>query len=179
MTHRAIVMFSILVLFLMSVGVSAKAGGQAPTSDPAARAVRAFYTYHLAHKKDFNVRNIQLRKRFLTGELYDLLYQQIVQLTCQKSLSELNIPNVKILFVSEMVCVKSTHRSSSRVGCRCLTAGLRGYTYRHQEQHKNREHHDRAMSHLFLLLCSIQLFQSDILRGQVTNLIECDYLIAE
>ena len=77
MTHRAIVMFSILVLFLMSVGVSAKAGGQAPTSDPAARAVRAFYTYHLAHKKDFNVRNIQLRKRFLTGELYDLLIKQL------------------------------------------------------------------------------------------------------
>ena len=77
MTHRAIVMFSILVLFLMSVGVSAKAGGQAPTSDPAARAVRAFYTYHLAHKKDFNVRNIQLRKRFLSAELYDLLMKQL------------------------------------------------------------------------------------------------------
>lgn len=77
MTRRAIVMYSILVLFLMTVGISASAGGQAPTSDPATRAVRAFYTYHLAHNKDFNVRNLQLRKRFLTAELYDLLMKQL------------------------------------------------------------------------------------------------------
>ena len=77
MTHRVTVMLSILVLFLMPVGISANAAGQAPTPDPATRAVRAFYTYHLAHNKDFKVRNIQLRKRFLTAELYDLLMKQL------------------------------------------------------------------------------------------------------
>jgi len=39
--------------------------------------VRAFYTYHLAHNKDFTVRNIQLRKRWLTPELYNLLLKEL------------------------------------------------------------------------------------------------------
>jgi len=77
MTHRLTVKLSIVVLFLISVGIRATTAGQVPTSDPATRAVRAFYTYHLAHNKNFNVRNIQLRKRFLTAELYDLLMKQL------------------------------------------------------------------------------------------------------
>jgi hypothetical protein len=49
----------------------------ANSQDAASKSVRAFYTYHLAHNKDFTVRNIQLRKRFLTPELYNLLLKEL------------------------------------------------------------------------------------------------------
>jgi hypothetical protein len=45
--------------------------------EAASRAVRAFYTYHLARNKDFTVRNVRLRKRWLTPELYNLLLGEL------------------------------------------------------------------------------------------------------
>ena len=48
-----------------------------PGQAAAVRAVRSFYTFHLARNKDFTVRNIQLRRRFLSPELYDLLLKEL------------------------------------------------------------------------------------------------------
>ena len=45
--------------------------------DPAQAAVRSFYQFHLAHNKDFTVRNIRLRKRWLTPELFALLLGEL------------------------------------------------------------------------------------------------------
>jgi hypothetical protein len=45
--------------------------------EAASRAVRSFYTYHLARNKDFTVRNVRLRKRWLTPELYNLLLGEL------------------------------------------------------------------------------------------------------
>jgi hypothetical protein len=62
------------VLFIRGGGIFA----QGPNAqDAALKSVRAFYTYHLAHNKDFTVRNIQLRKRWLTPELYNLLLKEL------------------------------------------------------------------------------------------------------
>ena len=43
----------------------------------AVKAVRSFYTFHLAHNKRFTVRNVQLRKRFLSADLYGLLLKEL------------------------------------------------------------------------------------------------------
>ena len=48
--------------------------GQQPS---AASAVNSFYRFHLSHNMDFNARNIQLRRRWLTPELYQLLLNEI------------------------------------------------------------------------------------------------------
>jgi hypothetical protein len=78
MTNRSRLVLLIGPLFtvLFIVGNSVLAQTPKP-EDAALRSVRAFYTYHLAHNKDFTVRNIQLRKRFLTPELYGLLIKEL------------------------------------------------------------------------------------------------------
>ena len=43
----------------------------------ATTAVNAFYRFHLSHNKDFTARNIQLRRRFLTPEFYQLLLNEV------------------------------------------------------------------------------------------------------
>ena len=45
--------------------------------EAALRSVRSFYTYHLARNKDFTVRNVRLRRRWLTPELYNLLLGEL------------------------------------------------------------------------------------------------------
>jgi hypothetical protein len=77
MVYRAS-LISLVITMILSLGVPAAARAQpASPQDPAAKAVRAFYTFHLSHNKDFTVRNIGLRKRFLTAELYDLLLKEL------------------------------------------------------------------------------------------------------
>ena len=66
--------FSMILLFGVQASVAAQTAG---AQDPAVRAVRSFYTFHLARSKDFTVRNVQLRKRFLTPELYGLLLKEL------------------------------------------------------------------------------------------------------
>ncbi|MFY9571481.1 MAG: hypothetical protein WAV20_08795, partial [Blastocatellia bacterium] len=63
----------IVLLNLPAVAVSFSGGARAPASN----AVRSFYKYHLAHNKDFTVRNVRLRKRWLTPELYRLLLKEL------------------------------------------------------------------------------------------------------
>lgn len=45
--------------------------------DPAARAVSAFYKFHLARNKDFTVANLRVRRRWLSPELYKLLLGEL------------------------------------------------------------------------------------------------------
>lgn len=71
---------SIAIVWTLLLGAQASAQTQtaARSQTPAIVAVRSFYTFHLAHNKDFTLRNIQQqRKRFLTPELYGLLVNEI------------------------------------------------------------------------------------------------------
>lgn len=74
MTFSAGFFSSIVVVWTLSLGAqpSALAQTAARPQSPAIVAVRSFYAFHLAHNKDFTLRNIQQRKRFLTPELYGL-----------------------------------------------------------------------------------------------------------
>jgi len=78
MAYRARLISLICVVVILSVcaepRAKAKTGGP---QDAAAKAVRSFYTFHLARKKDFTVSNVRLRKRWLTPELYNLLLDQL------------------------------------------------------------------------------------------------------
>ncbi|MEK6406111.1 MAG: DUF3828 domain-containing protein [Acidobacteriota bacterium] len=63
---------------ILTLAVQKSAGSQsAGTRSPASAAVRSFYAFHLAHNKDFTVRNVQQRKRWLTPELYKLLLNEL------------------------------------------------------------------------------------------------------
>lgn len=78
MAYRASLISLIGIAVVLSLGPRADATAQtAKPQDAATKAVRTFYAYHLAHNKDFTARNIQLRKRFLTAELYGLLIKEL------------------------------------------------------------------------------------------------------
>ena len=72
-SRRRTILIAALFLLLQPL---AKAGvrGYQPG---AASAVNSFYRFHLSHNKNFTARNIQLRRRFLTPELYQLLLTEI------------------------------------------------------------------------------------------------------
>jgi hypothetical protein len=69
----------IIIVCVLMLGVRTAANVQTTSSPqaPAINAVRSFYSFHLAHNKDFTLRNVQQRKRFLTPELYGLLVDEI------------------------------------------------------------------------------------------------------
>ena len=77
MTKTSQLGFRLGVLFAVLMVGNATFAQTPKPEDAASRSVRAFYTYHLAHNKDFTVRNIQLRKRWLTPELYNLLLKEL------------------------------------------------------------------------------------------------------
>ena len=78
MTYPARLISLTGIAMILSLGVQAPARAQtASPQDTALRAVRSFYTFHLAHNKGFTVRNVQLRKRFLTAELYGQLLKEL------------------------------------------------------------------------------------------------------
>ena len=63
---------------VLSLGALCPAGAQTTgPQDAAVRAVRSFYTFHLARNKDFTASNVRLRRRFLTTELYKLLLDEL------------------------------------------------------------------------------------------------------
>ena len=63
---------------VLSLGALCPAGPTAASPrDAAVRAVRSFYTFHLARNKDFTTSNMRLRRRFLTAELYKLLLDEL------------------------------------------------------------------------------------------------------
>jgi hypothetical protein len=63
---------------ILSLGVQSVAGARvASPQDTASRAVRSFYTFHLARNKDFTVANVRLRRRRLTPVLYKLLLAEL------------------------------------------------------------------------------------------------------
>src|SRR4030095_1803560 len=66
-----------IVLILPLSGQAPAASQRVNPQDAALRAVRSFYAFHLAHNKDFNVRNVRLRKRWLTLELYNALLDEL------------------------------------------------------------------------------------------------------
>ena len=76
MTNRAYrpVVLVIAAALLPGLNVVAQTGN---SNNAASRAVHSFYTFHLARNKDFTVRNISLRKRWLTPELYRLLLDEL------------------------------------------------------------------------------------------------------
>ena len=73
---RLISVIGIAMILSLGMQTTAKAQTGGP-QDAALRAVRSFYTFHLAHNKGFTVRNVQLRKRFLTAEFYGLLLKEL------------------------------------------------------------------------------------------------------
>jgi hypothetical protein len=78
MADRARRISLISIAMILSLGAPAPAKAQtASPLDPATKSVRSFYAFHLAHNKDFTVRNVQLRKRFLTAEFYGLLLKEL------------------------------------------------------------------------------------------------------
>lgn len=78
MAYRACFMSLIFLALILSLGAPGPARAQtAGQQDAATKAVRSFYTFHIARNKDFTVRNVQLRKRFLTAELYGLLLKEL------------------------------------------------------------------------------------------------------
>src|SRR5687768_13132941 len=63
---------------VLSLGALCPAGARiADPQDAAVRAVRSFYTFHLARNKDLTASNVRLRRRFLTAELYKLLLDEL------------------------------------------------------------------------------------------------------
>ena len=78
MSYPARHIWLIEIAVILSVGAQAPAKGQtASPQDAALRAVRSFYTFHLAHNTGFTVHNVQLRRRFLTAEFYGLLLKKL------------------------------------------------------------------------------------------------------
>src|ERR1700730_15869597 len=78
MAYPARLISLIGIAVILSVGAQAPAKARtASQQDAALRVVRSFYAFHLAHNKGFTVRNVQLRKRFLTAEFYGLLLKKL------------------------------------------------------------------------------------------------------
>ena len=71
--RRRTILITALFLSLQSLA-GAGVRGQQPS---AASAVNSFYRFHLSHNMDFRARNIQLRRRWLTSEFYQLLLDKI------------------------------------------------------------------------------------------------------
>jgi hypothetical protein len=69
-------LFGIVMIVLLG-GQTPAASQRANPQDGAVRAVRSFYAFHIARNKDFNTRNIRLRKRWLTPELYNALLAEL------------------------------------------------------------------------------------------------------
>ena len=68
------------ILLILSLGGQAPAASQRGNpQDAAVRAVRSFYAFHIARNKDFSVRNVRLRKRWLTLELYNALLDELTR----------------------------------------------------------------------------------------------------
>jgi len=66
-----------VVMIVSLVGQAPAAYKNVNPKDAALRAVKSFYTFHLARKRDFNVPNVRLRKRWLTLELYNALLGEL------------------------------------------------------------------------------------------------------
>ena len=79
MTHPAKLISPIVIVWALLLGMRTAATAQTAPGPQAAAitAVRSFYKFHLAHNKDFTLRNVQQRKRFLTPELHGLLVSEI------------------------------------------------------------------------------------------------------
>lgn len=65
------------VALILTLAISPASAQKAASPTTANAAVNSFYTFHLARDKAFNIRNVQLRKRFLTPELYGLLVKEL------------------------------------------------------------------------------------------------------
>jgi len=65
--------FALILILSASILIPA----QTPDRSSPASAVRSFYTFHLAHKKDFTAAKIRLRRPWLTPEFYGLFLGEL------------------------------------------------------------------------------------------------------
>jgi hypothetical protein len=68
---------AIVFALILLLSAYTLASAQTPDRSSAASGVRSFYTFHLAHKKDFTAANIRLRRPWLTSELYALFLGEL------------------------------------------------------------------------------------------------------
>lgn len=68
--------FCVGILASFSLLAVAAGGAKAPAPGPA-EAVKAFYTYHLAHNMGFTEANVNARKAWLSPELFGLLMAEL------------------------------------------------------------------------------------------------------
>ena len=113
MAYRASFVTLISIAMILSLGAESPAKAQtASPQDAATRAVRSFYAYHLAHNKDFTVRNVQLRKRFLTAQLYGLLREELKRQAADSKTH----PNEAPYFEGDPLTDSQEYPDSFRVG---------------------------------------------------------------
>ena len=77
MNRRAKYVTLMVITSLAPLGVQASAIQKGSQREQALALVRSFYQFHLANKKDFTVRNIRQRKRWLAPELFGLLLGEL------------------------------------------------------------------------------------------------------
>jgi len=77
LNHRASFVLLIGLGLIVPIGTRASTPQKLGPRDPAQAAVRAFYQFHLIHEKNFTARNVRLRKRWLTPELFGLLLGEL------------------------------------------------------------------------------------------------------
>jgi hypothetical protein len=75
--YRAGIAWLIGIAMIQSVGAHSPAVQKTGPGVPALSAVRAFYQFHFAHNRDFTVRNVERRKRWLTPVLHKLLLDEL------------------------------------------------------------------------------------------------------
>lgn len=68
---------SLAVIAILAANISASA--QTPDRSSAAGAVRSFYSFHLAHNKDFTAANVRQRRPWLTAEFYALFLKEFAR----------------------------------------------------------------------------------------------------
>ncbi|HXF39034.1 MAG TPA: hypothetical protein VN687_04925 [Blastocatellia bacterium] len=68
---------SIVFALILLLSAYNLASAQTPDRSSAASGVSSFYTFHLAHKKDFTAANIRLRRPWLTPEFYGLFLGEL------------------------------------------------------------------------------------------------------
>jgi len=114
MANRLGPILLICTSLILSLGAYSVAAAQSPDNSPAqaATTVRSFFAFHFAHNKNFTVRNVQQRKRWLTPELYQLLLQEL-KLEAQESKAH---PDEVPYFEGDPFTDSQDYPNSHRVG---------------------------------------------------------------
>jgi len=68
---------SLLLASVFVVGTICAVAAQTPAQATPSGAVKSFYTFHLAHDMGYTLKNLVVRKRFVSPELYALLAKEL------------------------------------------------------------------------------------------------------